>query len=76
MAFAGYEVTRSNIYDHTKRDVSGIWWETYEWVNAVKIFKNENHVGDYIMVWEEDTEEDSTLIYSLFNDPFKGWVTY
>ena len=74
MAFAGYEVTRANVYDHMKSDVSGVWWETFEWLNAVEIFKHENHTGDCIMVWEQDTEEDSTLIYSLFNDPYNGWV--
>lgn len=74
MAFNGYEVNRSNIYDHNVHDVSGVWWETYEWISAVDIFKRENKRGDVITVWECETEDSPYLIHSYFNDPYSGWV--
>lgn len=72
MAFYGYEVTRSNIFDASVRDCSGKWWSKSKAISAANLFVKENKIGDVITVFEEDTEYDSIIVLSIFNDPIRG----
>lgn len=74
MAFGGYEVTRSNIFNANTHDVSGVWWDEKEAINAARIFARENKSGDVIIVWATETESNSTIACSVFNHPEIGLV--
>ena len=74
MAFGGYEVWRSNIYNYNISDNSGIWWNKKEAISALKLFVSENKVGDVIIIWAEETEDTPTLCVSVFNSPTNGLV--
>lgn len=71
MAFYGYEVSRSNIFNTDTHDYSRSY-ELSDINKAVNAFVKENKAGDVICVWESDTEYNSTLVMSVFNNPVKG----
>jgi hypothetical protein len=72
MAFGGYCVVRSNVFDSSVRDEITVF-EDEEVDAIIDEFKSQAHGGDYLAVFEEDTEYDGTLIFDLFNDPSSGW---
>lgn len=74
MAFYGYSVTRSNIYNASTRDVMPRTYDIEKAYTYIDAFKSDNNIGDVILVFEEDTEYDSTLVFSTFNDPCDGWI--
>lgn len=72
MAFDGYSIMVSNIFDTSKRENT----DTDKLTRMFDIVRNiikRNNSGDVIMVFEEDTEDSGYLIYSWFNDPCYGW---
>jgi hypothetical protein len=72
MAFGGYEVSRSNIYNANTHDYLGCYYTLKDTNKAVNSFISENKTGDVICVWETDTEYDSLLVMSVFNNPVNG----
>lgn len=73
MAFYGYQVSRSNIYNRKHENMPKVW-ETIEWVTQVKTLMRQNVIGDVICVYEDETEDSPYLIHSYFNDPYSGWM--
>lgn len=72
MAFNGYSIMVSNVFDTSKHENT----DTDKLVKMFDIVRDvikRNNSGDVIMVFEDDTEYDGTLIYSWFNDPYYGW---
>lgn len=69
MAFGGYEVNRSNIYNHETHDNSSICWNENDMTNAVIAFAKNSKVGDVITVFERETEDNPYIVCSLFNHP-------
>lgn len=72
MAFNGYSITVANIFNTSEHENT----DTDKLTKVFDIVRNiikRNNSGDVIMVFEEDTEYDSSLIYSWFNDPAYGW---
>lgn len=72
MAFGGYTIIRSNIFNASTHDTSNEW-ELTKTFDTVRKYIKENHSGDVVMVFENDTEYDGYLLYSWFNDPHYGW---
>lgn len=73
MAFYGFLVSRSNIYNHKHENMPKVW-ETKEWLTQVETLMQQNVRGDVICVYEDETEDNPYLIHSYFNDPYSGWV--
>lgn len=73
MAFNGYSIVRANVFNSSFREEHTEWKKTCMF-DIVRNIKKENRDGDVIMVFEEDTEYNGYLLYSWFNDPYKGWT--
>lgn len=73
MAFDGYTIFRDNVFNRTVHDVFNTRNHSIK-DNIIATLKRDNHVGDVISVFEDDTEYDGTLIQSWFNDSYAGWT--
>lgn len=72
MAFGGYTVTRSNVFNPSVRDTSETW-DLSDAMGTVKSYVDENVSGDVITLFEEETEDSGYMISSWFNHPNDGW---
>lgn len=73
MAFDGYTIFRDNVFNPTIHDVFNTRNDSIK-SHIIATIKSDNHVGDVINVFEDDTEYDGTLIESWFNDSYSGWT--
>lgn len=74
MAFGGYTIFRDNVFNTSVHDVFNTR-DTSIKDCIIQTIKNDNHIGDVISVFEDDTEYDGTLIESWFNDSYSGWTS-
>lgn len=75
MAFDRYTIFRDNVFNTSVHDVFNTRDASLKDC-IVKTLKNDNHIGDVISVFEDDTEYDGTLIESWFNDSYSGWTSH
>ena len=73
MAFDGYSIVRSNVFNTSFREET-TEYEITKMFDVVRNIIKDNKQGDVVMVFEEDTEYDGCLLYSWFNDPYGGWT--
>lgn len=74
MAFNGYEIMRSNIFDKSKHYASPTYQCELDVMRDVQYIESLNVSGDVITVFKNDTEYNPTIVYSSFISPATGFT--